>query len=207
MLDMMSKSSVFIVLGICFLLGLFGILYFLKSSSPSSMQPVSLLLPTPTPTPVKPQEVHSLDGKMNLIMTTTSGSDGLATYTFSTSEVESPNPVVLYEKTVGKETVLSVPANSWSPENEYVYIVEETGGLKDYLVLNASGKAFSNGDMVLSVGSFFEKYKDEYNIKDITGWDAPQLLHVKTTKTNGEVGQLFWFEVPSQAFVPLFRRS
>lgn len=171
------------------------------------MQPVSLLLPTPTPTPVKPQEVHSLDGKMNLIMTTTPQSDGLVTYTFSTSEVESPNPVVLYEKTVGKETVLSVPANSWSPQNEYVYIVEEADGVKNYLVLETSGKTFSTGDTLLSVVPFFEKYKDEYSIKDITGWDAPTLLHVKTTKKNGEPGQLFWFEVPTQAFMPLFRRS
>ena len=62
----MSKFVTFLIILFCFLVGLFGIFNFLKSSKTQPAEAETESVTAPSPISAKPQEVHSLDGKMNL---------------------------------------------------------------------------------------------------------------------------------------------
>ena len=100
---------------------------------------------------------------------------------------------------------MMLPANSWSPDNKYVFVQKKENGIIDSFVLKASGEPFVKTEQYLDVRALFEQHKTKYTLKDATGWDAPELLHI-TTVNGSEKGPSYWFEIPSKAFLQLATR-
>ncbi len=159
------------------ILSLMGLVYF--SLRPSSPQlPTAPLVKTSSPT-----IVESPDGKARLTMKKTI-SNSLVNYTFS---IDKP----IFSKTIASTNTISIPFNTWSPDNKYIFLKENLGQETNYNVLSVSGKELINVS-----GLFRQKYPD-LKLVEITGWAAPTLLVLNTQKSS------FWFNVTNQSFILL----
>lgn len=171
------------------------------SKSNSQEQIFSVPVPTPTPTPqdtTTKSEVKSPDGTMKLTMQKTKSVDGAISYTFFVSGPEISR-FEIYSKTLAKGE-MSIPLNSWAPDNKYFFISENDGGADNYFIFKATGEAFADGAEYIDFMSHYSKKMTEYSLRDVTGWDAPGLLYVRTS------GPAYWFEIPSYAFYRLVQR-
>ncbi len=149
-------------------------------------------------------DVHSSDGTHKITMRTVKNTDGSLMYTFYVSDVLGAQQKYLFEKTTLPLETMSIPANSWSPDNTYVFLIDELNGAKNAFVFKSSGEEFSGSKRYLDLGSTFAKRQLDYTISDITGWDSPTLLHVYSVK-GADKGPAFWFDVPSDSFIQLAR--
>lgn len=123
-------------------------------------------------------------------------------YDFSVAEIGKGESVHLYSKTVSLGH-MELPFNSWSPDDKYVFVSENTGGIKRFYVFKANGETFSNGEEYIDVIPKFESANTGLKLENVTGWDSENLLHISTLLENGEKGPGFWFEIPSKAIIRL----
>lgn len=158
-----------------------------------------LIIPQNAAPLAKVSEVRSSEGTMKLIMTTKENLDGTVLYSFSISDPSSKT-TPLFAKRVAKGEEMALPQNSWSPNGKYVFIEDRRGLVVDYLVFKTSGEAFTNGQKYLNATALFNEKVKNYNLKAITGWDDPVLMHVLTFK-----GPPFWFDITTQSFIQLVR--
>lgn len=184
------------------ILAFVGVLFFTNSEKLTSLSQQSPILIKPVaPTPaVQNTEVHSSDGEMNLIMQKQKQNDGLTTYSFFTSDIAGNNKKLIFEKTAVVGVSMEIPHNSWSPDNKYVFLKENKPDSFDFFVFNASAENFSSSEKYIDVMPRFAESKIKYEMKDITGWDSPTLLHAKT------FGPSYWFDITTKAFLQLTRR-
>ncbi len=121
------------------------------------------------------------------------------TYTFTTENI-------IYTKTTTTSDNFSIPFNTWSPDNKYIFLKETDEQTNSFLALNASGVPFKNGSQFINVSDVFKEKLKEFVLKDVTGWAAPTLLILNTNKADGSEGPSFWFDIPSQTFTLLSTR-
>lgn len=164
-------------------------------------EPLAAPVPTPTEAPLDvatSTHVRSPDGIMTLTIKETKKSDGTTFYSFLVSGEDADN-LEIYSKTltIGK---MLLSLNSWSPDNKYLFITENNGNLDNYLIFKATGEAFADGTPYIDFGAHYSEKMTEYTLKDVTGWDGPDLLHVRTS------GPAYWFEISSTAFYRLVQR-
>jgi len=168
---------------------------------------VSIPPPAPVPEAQASQltTVGSPDGKMSLTLEQKKG-DGTVTYTFLITDEETGSQKEIFFKTVSSGTVISVPDNTFSSDNKYVFFKEVGLGVSDYYVLTTSGApVYKDLQSFNFSGLFAEKHKD-YVITDATGWAGPTLVVVNTDKSNGGVGPSFWFDIASKSYILLSNR-
>lgn len=158
---------------------------------PASVLPASVKVQTASK---QNGQVLSADGTMKILMKKVG-----STYSFFVSNANGKNSKLIFTKTINSKDEIYIPQNTFSPSNKYFFLKEKVGIKNDVLVFKTSGSIFSNGQQYLTPVSVFEKRSFTYSITDITGWDDPTLLHVKTTGPN------FWFDVESGSFVQLSR--
>ncbi len=186
----------------------FGVQAYYKGFSydPTLIRPI--IDPFPPPTPqlampvVKKSTVTSPDGIMESAMQTTQKETSVD-YLLTSRALSSEKSKTIF-RTQGEKDEFSLPQNSWSPDNKYLFITQVQGASVSALVFKASGESFTNGDQYIDVLPLFTKRDSGYAISDITGWDSETLLHI-LTKKGSEIGPSFWFEVPSNAFYQLAR--
>lgn len=157
--------------------------------------------PVNTPKTVNAQEpklttVGSPDGKMSLTMKE-DGADSVL-YTFLLKDEGTGTSKQIFTKTASVGAVLTVPLNTFSPDNKYVFLKESYGGKNSYFVP-------LNGEEIKFSELFANKYED-YVISDVTGWGGVNLIVINTDKTEGGVGPSFWFDVTSKSFIRLANR-
>jgi hypothetical protein len=166
----------------------------------SQKQPSSPL-PTPPSVPVvraaEPTVVGSPDGKMSLIMRKEKGSDATV-YRFTLKDEASGAQREIFTKTEAAGVTLSIPDNTFSSDNKYVFLKETGASGVTYLVL-ADAQTFD-------VSSLFTAKYQNYVITDATGWAGPSLLVINTNKVDGGTGPSFWFDVASHSFIQLSTR-
>lgn len=193
----MGYPAIFLII-----LAFVGVLFltnYEKLTSSNQQNPVLINPVSPTPT-IQNTEVHSADGEMNLIMQTQKQSDDSTTYSFFTSDISGKNKKLIFEKTVADGVSMEISQNSWSPDNKYVFLKENKSGSFNFFVFNASGENFSSSEKYIDIMPLFIESKIKHEMKDITGWDSPTLLHVVTS------GPSYWFDVTTKAFLRLARR-
>ncbi len=139
-----------------------------------------------------PQEttIEAPDGKNKLIMKEEKGKE-TTTYTFSIQDKMSWVSKEVFTKTVPLGTYISIPFNTFSPDNKYIFLQE---GNTYFVPLK---------DGVLDINSLFAAKHPDYTIADVTGWGGMTLLVVNTNKVNGDQGPSFWFDVTSKSFIQL----
>ena len=187
-----------VTLAICIPLGIYLLMLYQKKTNVSDI--IINPLPLATPTPVKPIEVHSIEGSLKLIMQEKTLPEGINTYTFFVADITGENQRLLFTKTASGSGTMTIPANSWSPDNKYVFLRESENGSIHVLVFKASGQAFADGQKYLDVIDLFAKRLTTEFITDVTGWDAPALLHVKASSFS------YWFDIDSRSFLQLATR-
>ena len=141
-------------------------------------------------------EVHSPDGEMNLIMRATANNSEI-TYTFSVEDKDKKGKKTIFTKSLSQEFSMSLPPNSWSPDNKYVFIKQTSPqSFSDYFVFKADGEPFAGGEEYISVVPAFNSKVTNYTLSEVTGWDSPSLLHIFTDNGNNEQGPSYWFGIP-----------
>lgn len=122
-----------------------------------------------------------------------------AVYTLTTDEG------LYFNKTMTDGNNLTVPFNTWSPDNKYIFIKESKNGQSDYLVLSSQGKSMGGGQ-VISVSDYFKEKLSDYVLDEVTGWAADNLLVVNANNSDGTQGPSFWFDLSNNSFIRLSNR-
>lgn len=195
---------------------LFAVFYLRQ---PNHFQPVQVVasLPhfvtadmTPTPTPtVIPQVISSTtswtssDGTEKLTMKKTTTPTVSSTYAFTVTNATTNTDTSLFVQTIPGVSTMSIPFNTFSSDNSYLYIDESIAGEKHYLVFKTSGEPFADGKAYLDVAPLFASRGFSYSLTDATGWASGTLLILNTTKSDGSAGPSLWFDVTTRGFIPL----
>lgn len=145
-------------------------------------------------------EQISPDGAKKLVMKTTHNANGTLTYEFTTVDTTTNNQQPLYTATLTGSESISIPFNTWSPDNKYVFIQKDGNRA---LVFKASGGQIVTDQMYLDVLDTFTTKGIKDTPAETTGWASPTLLIVNTTTTDNTKGSSYWFEVPTQAIIQL----
>lgn len=177
--------------------------FFVLNNTKSPVIPlVSFPEPIPTTTPPKETTVIAPDMKQTLIMKEQKDSESVR-HSFLTVDKEGETPKQVFSKTVDAERSISIPFNTWSPGNKYLFLKEASFGKGNYIVLTSNGSPLSKNFQTVNIGDLFnEKYSD-YIITDVTGWAAPTLIIVNTNNADGTTGPSFWFDVTTLSFIKL----
>ncbi len=168
-----------------------------KAQTPvaSLAAPPKMLQPTPTPQ-LNTQTVISPDGKMELKLTKKKAQGGVI-WTASVGDKE------IFNQTLPESAAVSVPFNTFSPDNKYVFLKETSEDVVSYPVLSTAGSPLSADGSIPEIASLFSQKHPDYRITEATGWGGINLIVFNTQKATGEAGPSFWFEVPSHAFIQL----
>lgn len=182
--------------------GIFGLKGRLTQEKSGDL-PKLLAAPVPAAGSSQTTVVSSPDGLKTLTMKEEKSTDGTM-YTFTISD-ENGSGDLIFSKTLSDGSSLSIPYNTFSPDDKYIFIKEDDNGMASYIVMTTSGVAIGNNQTLEIVGLFNQK-EPNYKVTDVTGWAAPTLIIVNSDKKDGGVGPSFWFEVLDQSFISLSRR-
>ena len=163
---------------------------------------------TPTPFPSVNSEttttIEAPDGKVILAVTQKIVGEGI-NEAFSVQD-KTGSQTEIYSEVVPTGNNLSVPYNTFSPDDKYLFLKESTPSQTYYYVLATNGKPVTGSQNTLEISSlFYAKYTD-FTITDVTGWGGINILVVNTNNKDGSQGPSFWFEVPGGGFTRLSTR-
>jgi hypothetical protein len=169
------------------------------------IMPVPSVIPTPTPFEPTTTTSESPDGKFTLTMKEQKHASG-TTYTFTTSELNTKTDKEIFSTTIEPPKRISIPFNTWSSDDAYIFLKETNATDSAYFVLTADGNPLKPNIQTVNITEAFYKRYTDYQITDITGWAGPTLIVLNTDKKTGGTGPSFWFDVPSQSFIKLSTR-
>lgn len=167
---------------------------------------VATLAPRPTPvvpSPVQTEEMDSPDGTQTLTMNFQQTGNRRRYSFFTSSKEETSDQTLIFSQESSADKTLSIPFNTWSPDNTYLFLEESSVDGTDFLVFSTEGKPFDAGDQYLDVQALFAEKVEGYSILEVTGWAAPNLLLVNAQASEGDQKVSFWFDVTSQSFIRL----
>jgi len=150
----------------------------------------------------KETAVGSPDGKLTVTMREEKGKED-TTYSFKVTTSADGSYKEVFRKTVPVGTTVTIPANTFSPDNKYLFLKETSSGGTKYLVLSASGASLTEDGSDLEISSLFEAKYPDYKITGATGWGGMTLIVFNTGKKDGGVGPSFWFDAVSHSFIQL----
>lgn len=145
----------------------------------------------------------SPDGEKKVIMKVTENLDNTKTYDFSTADESGLNEQHIFTKTLDSLNSITLPFNTWSPDDKYFFVQENLRNVKNVLVFKASGEQFAVGEDHLNVTDSFNQKNTGNNFDTATGWASETLIIMNTTKEDNSKGPSYWFEVPSKAIIQL----
>lgn len=164
---------------------------------------IPTLMPTAVPVdPVQTVTIDSPDGLKTLTMQKQKTGNRIA-YSFLTATKSDAKKQPLFSKTENVPDDFTIPYNTWSPDNAYVFLKETVTAADNYYIFHSNGVPFPDGSQYLNIQDLFKQKLPDYILSDITGWAAPDLLIVNTKTEQGEKGPSFWFIVSSQSFEQL----
>lgn len=191
----------FVYLPVIILAGLGLTLWYQNTSE----APTSQISPSPTPPDeITENKIHSADGTVRLIMQRQKEIGGSKKYSFFTTDAAGQKKTLLFSQTLGEESDMTLPKNSFSPDNKYLFLQENKPGSTNILVFKVTGEPFISGEQYLNVGSLFSKTgkgKDGYSLKTATGWVSPIFIQLYTVGPNSNIGPSYWFSVETKAFL------
>lgn len=153
------------------------------------------------PYPEESSSMDSPDGTMTLIMKKKPLDKG-ANYVFLSSSEDSSNYTILNTNLENGKN-LSIPYNTWSPDNKYIFLKEITPSGNNYYVHlavpNTSSAIFPSSN----IQEMFTKKVPEYEITDVTGWASPIYILVNAVSKSDQNQVSFWYDVENQSFTQL----
>ena len=145
----------------------------------------------------------SPDGTKKVIMKVTQNTDNTKTYDFSVVDVNSSSEQHIFTQILDSLGSMTIPFNTWSPDDQYFFIQQNTKSNKSVFVFKATGTQFAGGEIYLDVTDSFKKANTENNFSEATGWASESLIIINTLKQNSTKGSSYWLEVPSRAIIQL----
>ncbi len=145
-------------------------------------------------------EASNSDGQYRLV-----GSSelikGSVHYSFRVEDAAENSSLLLFETKAADDETYSIPFNSWSSDNKYLFLQLNNSKGKNYYVFKADASLFADGLKYLDVGDYWSQGEREDVIKEVSGWAGPDLLMVYTTKPDGTGSSAYWFMVSSRKFM------
>jgi hypothetical protein len=145
----------------------------------------------------------SPDGIKKVVMKITQNPDNTNAYSFSVVDVGSSIETQIFTWILDSSKNMLTPFNTWSPDDQYFFVEQNTGGPKSVFVFKVNGSPFANGSNYLDVTDLFTKANTGNNFDEATGWASGTLIIINTINTDGTKGPSYWFEVPSQSVIQL----
>lgn len=166
---------------------------------------------TPGPIPVVKAQVPELttveapDGAFSVTMKSQAAKDTI-TYSLTMTNESTGSQNTIFTDTLPTGSSLSIPLNTFSSDDKYIFLKQVSPQQTNYLVLTSSGNPVSKDAQTLDFSSLFETREPNYVITDATGWAGPTLVVINTNKADGSLGPSFWFDVSTNSFIPLATR-
>lgn len=113
---------------------------------------------------------------------------------------EKQTETVVFSYQTSVDTTIEIPFNTWSPDNRYFIIAENTPDQQKYLLFKATGELFDESQYI-DITRLYNERDFSYSITKITGWASKAYLVVLAS--NGEKSATYWFDVYSQRFIGL----
>lgn len=158
-----------------------------------------------TPGP-KVTTILAPNGKMTLIVREEKTKNGMVDV-FSIQDQKTMQNVQIYSETLAEGAEISVPYNTFSPDNKYIFLKKTGPSSVSYFVLKTDGSSFAKGEKTIDFLSLFnQKYPDTHTVTDVTGWGGVNLIVVNTDKSDGGISHSFWYDVSSNSFIQLSNR-
>lgn len=162
---------------------------------------------TTPPTLPKPQIASQVspDGTSKVIMKTLLNADTTQTYVFTTTNNSNITEQFIVKKTIDNTKIMTIPFNTWSPDNAYFFVQEQTldGIVTHVFVFKGSGESFFANETSIDIPHEFLDRNIEHTFTAATGWASESLIIVNTINANSEKGPSYWFEIPSKAIIQL----
>lgn len=173
-------------------------------SMQSKADMLSTLSPTPTHPPTKPQVTSQVspDGTKLLTLAVITNQNNSKTYTFVTSNADGKNQNTTYT-TISSKDSWSIPFNTWSPDNKYLFITHITSSGSEGLVLRTDGKLITETESNLNTRKIFTDKNTGNTYEETTGWASETLLIINTKLADGSKGPSYWLEIPSKGIIQL----
>ena len=150
---------------------------------------------TNTPTVTTSSQTSS-DGAKQLTLYVTEHKDTSKTYELTATQS-------IFKKTLTEGNSISIPFNTWSPDNKYFFVEEHDGNNTQVFVFQGSGDPFSDGKKYLDLTDAYIKRGFTNQFQEATGWASENLIIINSTTQDGAKGPSYWFEVPSKALIQL----
>lgn len=169
--------------------------------------PTNAPLPTNVPSPKPSIQFNSAvtsisqdssDGTNTVTVTSSANANGNQTYSVSIN-----NGPAIFSKTLTSGNSISIPYNTWSPDNNYFFLQENSGNQTQVMVFNGNGQPFSNGGEYLDLTSVFAQDVSPTAFLKATGWASNNLIIIETQNADGSEGTSYWFGVPDESVTPL----
>lgn len=156
-----------------------------------------------SPTPLPQDDVVSQMspyGTKKVTLTTKHNANGTKTVTITAEDSSGENQQQVYTTNIGETDTMSIPFNTWSPNDKYFFILKNNA---EVMVFNASGAAFPDGETYLDASDAFNQKNTGFTLQEATGWASDTLIIINTTTSDNQKGPSYWFEVPSKAIIRL----
>ena len=157
-----------------------------------------------TPNPEQTLFANSSDGKINLEMKQQKNTDTITWTLTAKKDEEAANTI--WWQTLAADNMISIPFNTVSPDNKYMFLKQSGPDKNRYLVLTTSGKSLNSGAQTVEFAELFETKHPEYIITEVTGWGGMNLIVFNTDKVTGGIGPSFWFDLSGKSFILLSNR-
>ncbi len=146
------------------------------------------------------EEATNSDGSLKIEGEGQKSREGRMKYSFKVVDVPRKTSLPLYSTVADPGSVMTIPRNSWSPDNKQVYLMATSQGGDDYLLFRADGSKYSDGEKHISLLEYWNKAERDEVILEVSGWAGDDLLMVYTQKKDGAPGQAYWFVTSSRKF-------
>lgn len=163
------------------------------------------ITPIPTtfiPGPLKVEAMDSPDGTATFTLESQKFENSVQ-YSFFYTKAAGGNKTLIFSEEATSSKLYSVPYNTWSPDNVYIFLNESDGNRDGYIVFSVTGEPFIDGAKYLDIDELFAEKVAGFTIAEITGWAAPDLLLVNTTEDEKGTKVSYWFNVKTQGFTRL----
>lgn len=159
-------------------------------------------IPTEIPTYESVVSEISSDGTKRVILRTIQNNNETKAVTLLTEDSGGENTQIIFNMTLEKEKSIKIPYNTWSPDNKYFFIQENSSAGTEIKVFDAKGEPFASGENYLDLTGLFRERETVNSFSEATGWASENLIIVNAaTKQNTKVS--YWFGVPSKAIIQL----
>lgn len=162
--------------------------------------------PTPEPPKEKVTDFLSPDGAFTLTVENLIDTSGSVHQTFFVTSTEEGEKTVIYETESNIGDLITVPENTFSPTNKYVFLTYQESGKSRYIVLQTDGEDIKKNSETVDFTTLFEAKYPNFVITDVTGWGGYGLIVVNTDTPKGKTGPSWWFDVAGSSFIRLSTR-